>query len=318
MMRPVRMLAPDSIYFITNRCVDEQFFLNPTKNTEQLIGAWLGRTLARYKDDITLYGFVFMSNHFHLLIKDKRGMIPQFMWYFQTNLAKALNKEWGRHGGSIFARRYDAAVVADDKNVLGRLVYTLGNAVKAGLVEKSSQWPGLSSYGASIKGEKLEFKQLNATKYQLACMAKGVDRVNKDDYIETYPIPITVPDCIADDNKEIEQNRIKELLSEFERQHAIKRKDSGKSVLGLTKILEGQFTDRPQNPSYSPRVIIFCADKLSIKEYYEVRSNFTAAYREASADFKNATRRKKRSMAQWPDYSCPPLCINPIGYEEAA
>ena len=316
-MRPLRMLLPDNVYFVTNRCVDEQFFLKPDKKINSITGAWLARALAKYGKGIILYGFVFMSNHFHFLLKDTKGTMPKFMWYFQSNLAKAINKEHGRHGGSIFARRYDAVPVADDKSLLNRLVYILGNGVKAGLVEKGSQWPGLSSYGASVKGEELSFRQLDATAYQRACAAKGTDKVKKRDYIVTYKIPIATPDCIADKNPKKVQNTIRELLKAFELEHARKRKDEGKKVLGVKRVLSSKFSDRPVNPSYSPRVPIFCTDKFTREEYKEALKNFTAAYKEASAAFKTATIKKKRSMAEWPDYSCPPFCMTPMGYEEA-
>jgi len=316
-MRPLRMLLPGTIYFITNRCVDEQFFLKPGKKINNLIGGWLGRALAKYGRGITIYGFIFMSNHYHILLKDTKGMMPKFMWYFQTNLAKAINREMKRHGGSVFAKRYDAVPVADDESFLNRLIYILGNGVKARLVKRADQWPGLSSLGASLNGEKLIFKMLNATAYQLACLAKGANRVNKKDYIETYIIPIAPPDCFADKSPKKVQSAIRDLLTAFEQKHALERKDKGQKVLGVKKIMSTNFRDRPVNPSFSPRVMIFCKDKFTKEEYKEALRSFTAAYQEASASFKNATMKKKRSMAEWPDYSCPPFCIIPTGYKEA-
>jgi REP element-mobilizing transposase RayT len=309
------MLLPDNVYFITNRCIQQQFLLKPGKNINRIIGAWLARALKRYGSGITIYGFIFMSNHFHMLIRDKKGQLPKFMWYFQTNMSKAINRELGRRG-KIFENRYDAAVVADDESFLTLYMYILGNGVKACLVEKAGQWPGLSSYEATITGEKLRFRQLDATRYLRACIAKGKKRVKKEDYTVTYELPVTVPECIADENHQKEVEKIEEMVKAFEHKQALKRKAEGKKVSGVKKILAGKPTDRPANPSFSAKVIIFCANLLTKKEYMETLGNFTASYREASEGFKKAAIKKRTSNTEWPEFSCPPTSLIPIGYEK--
>ena len=34
-------------------------------------------------DGIELYGFIFLSSHFHFLLRDTKGQLAQFMWYFR-------------------------------------------------------------------------------------------------------------------------------------------------------------------------------------------------------------------------------------------
>ncbi len=317
-MRAPRWLTPGSVHFVTNRCEQEQFLLLPTEKMNQIISCWLGRALEMFGEGIDIYAFIFLSNHFHLLLKDKLGMLPTFMWYFQTNVAKAINKELGRKG-RVFARRYDAALVVDDVDLLDRFQYTLGNAVKAGLVENCGDWKGLSSFGATMNDERLSFKQLDATAYHHARRVKGKKKAKRQDFVKTYDIPIITPDCIAYTDRKDTKKAIGELLQSFEDKHRHIRKSEHKSVLGMQKALQAKYTDRPLNPSFSPRIPVFCRDKDTRRQIMESRRFFIGAYKETFDGFRKAAYLQKRPTVEWPDYSCPPCCMKPVGYElEAA
>ena len=86
-----------------------------------------------FGEGIEVYAFVFLSNHFHILVRDTKGTFAAFMWYFQGNVARAINRELERKGG-FWSREYDDVIVTGDEEFLDRYAYTVGNAVKAGLV----------------------------------------------------------------------------------------------------------------------------------------------------------------------------------------
>ena len=75
------------------------------------------------------------------------------MWYFQGNVAKAINKELERKG-RFWSREYDDVEVDGDNEFIDRYAYTIGNAVKAGLVDKSDEWPGWSSLEGALSDGK--------------------------------------------------------------------------------------------------------------------------------------------------------------------
>jgi hypothetical protein len=54
------------------------------------------------------------------------------------------NRVWT--GEPTGPRRYSAEPVLDDEALMGRLRYVLAHGVKEGLVEKSAEWPGLTSH----------------------------------------------------------------------------------------------------------------------------------------------------------------------------
>ena len=113
-----------------------------------------------------------------------QGTLAQFLGYFQGNLARAINKELGRHG-KFFSREYDDVIVSGEREFLNRYVYILCNAVKAGLVERAEQWPGWSSLQGAMQGAPYRFELLNATKYYKAKrFGKKVDRA---EFVETWP-----------------------------------------------------------------------------------------------------------------------------------
>ena len=138
----MRLHRHNEIYFVTNRCEQERFFMLPKPKINRLIGAWLAKALRDHGDGIELYAFVFLSNHFHLLLRDTKGRLAEFMWYLQLNLARAVNRHLGRRG-HFFSREYDAVPVLTDADLEERYAYIVTNAVKAGLVEKAEDWPWL-------------------------------------------------------------------------------------------------------------------------------------------------------------------------------
>lgn len=87
-----------------------------------------------------------MSNHFHILVTDVRGNLPDFMHCFDTLLARSLNALRGS-SGSVFEAEYGLVVETDEDKVVSHAVYTLANPCAAHLVKRSRQWPGFSTLG---------------------------------------------------------------------------------------------------------------------------------------------------------------------------
>jgi putative transposase len=316
-MRAPRWLLPEAVHFVTNRCEREQFLLLPSAEMNNIIGGWFARALETFGKGIEIYAFVFMSNHFHILLKDNHGNLPAFMWYFQTNVAKAVNKYWGRKG-RVFARRYDAALIKSDANLLDRFQYTLTNPVRADIVEKCGQWRGLSSYAATVEGEPLLFKQFDAVAYERAVKMRGKKNVNRRDFVRLFRIPIDSPECLKDMSEEERGEYVEEMVIECEENQRVLREGECKGVVGMEKALAYEHTYRPENPSFRNRVVLFCRDPELRRETLEARRMFISIYLETSHGFRKAAYLGQRPMVEWPAYSCPPTCMRPVGYEHAA
>ncbi len=113
-----------------------------TDSIRNIIGSCMARGIAMF--GVQLYGFVWMSNHVHLLLRAPRGNFAAFMAYLNGQIAVNVNRFLGRKN-QLWSRRYAAAQVLDDAAELEMLGYLLANPQNAGLVNSIDEWPGLSS-----------------------------------------------------------------------------------------------------------------------------------------------------------------------------
>lgn len=289
------------------------FLLLPTYRIITIIQCWFARALCLHGEGLEIYAFTFLSNHVHLLVKDTKGTLAAFMCYFQANVAKAINKELGR-SGRFWSREYDDVIVDGDAEFLDRYAYTIANAVKAGLVNRSSEWLGWNSLEGALSDGKYSFEMLNKTKLHNA--TRRGQKVDESDFIETWAFELTVPPMLIDKSDAERKQFIKELITNAE--VAYRGLRSNKPPLGVANIRRQRPTDRPLNPSFRPRIKVFCFDGVRRKELLDGYRTFVGVYREIIDVFRKAASEGGRPTVEWPEGSYPPSCWHPIGYEEAA
>ena len=298
------------IFFVTNRCLEERFFFIPKPGIIKIIGSWLAKALKKYGDGIELYGFVFLSNHLHLLLKDTKGQLAKFMWYFQLNVGKALNRHLGRRG-YFFSREYDAAPVLTEEDFEDRYAYILTNAVKPGLVAKAKDSPFFSSLKAALEGKKLQFTWLDRTKKHNK--TRRGQQVDDGQFEERNDIVLAIPPMWKGLSAKERRARIEGLIKANEVRYGKERRAEGREVLGVRRILAQSPFARPKNPARSPRVKVFCRDKELEKQYLEAVRSTVAMYREAYDGFMKSARKRRKSLVEWPPGCYPPSSMIPIG-----
>ena len=69
-MTVARQVIAGRTYLISRRCTQRQLLLRPDPQVEQIYLYCLAEAALRY--DITLHGFIALSNHQHLLVRDNR------------------------------------------------------------------------------------------------------------------------------------------------------------------------------------------------------------------------------------------------------
>lgn len=152
-MTPPRQIHPNKLCFVTVRAVNRCFRFVPTPRAIEIIRYCLAFTLSKYRDRIGLHEFLWMSNHFHLVLTDKTGCLPRFMEELDSLLARAINALHGTFGTAI-EKGYNLVEVVTDDKLVDHCVYTLANPCDAHLVERSREWKGVSSraleYGVHI------------------------------------------------------------------------------------------------------------------------------------------------------------------------
>jgi hypothetical protein len=107
--------------------------------------------VAAHKYGVRCHEVLFMSNHFHLLLTDAKGVLPHFMGYLNSLLARAVNALQGTRG-TVFEYEYNLVSPADALRALEHAVYVLANPCAANLVVHSREWVGCST-GAMRYGE---------------------------------------------------------------------------------------------------------------------------------------------------------------------
>jgi len=143
-----RRVLKGSTVAVVRRCSERRFFLRPNSRLNRTIRFLLGCYARRY--GIKLHAFVFMGNHFHLILTDARGMLPKFMEQFDAMLTRVINKHLGRQGRLWESKPYTHWIFETREELLQHLVYVVANPVEAWVVRTPDRWPGVISLPSHV------------------------------------------------------------------------------------------------------------------------------------------------------------------------
>jgi REP element-mobilizing transposase RayT len=136
---------------VTRRCSERRFFLRPSDETNELFLYLLAVAVDRF--GILLHSFVVLSNHYHFVLTDPRGVLPRFHQFLDSLVARAVNAAIGHQEAFWDRESYSFIQLETAEDVLAKVVYVLANPVAAGLVRNGHEWPGLWSDPRRIGGE---------------------------------------------------------------------------------------------------------------------------------------------------------------------
>ena len=231
-----RQVLPDCDYMITRRCSERRFFLRPDDETNNAFLYCLGLAAQRAKVDVTFS--VAMSNHHHTGIRDPEGNFPIFTEHFHGLLARYQNAHLRRFENFWSSEPTSVVRLVEPNDVLDKMVYAFTNPCAADLVDKVEEWPGVSTFHASL-----------ASGWLVATRPKHFFR-EKGSLPEVISIRIARP-CGFD---HLTQTEWDELLTErvraTEAEHRSRRVELGITVLGQARILAQDPFDAPK--SYAP------------------------------------------------------------------
>lgn len=142
MMTRPRFIIPGRLCFVTARAVKRMFQFVPRRDVVRVFGYLFAVAAKRF--GMRVHEVLCMSNHFHILMTDVNGQLPDFMHYLDMLLARSLNAIHGS-SGTVFEKEYNIVEVTDEAKGVEHSVYTLSNPCSAHLVERSEQWPGFST-----------------------------------------------------------------------------------------------------------------------------------------------------------------------------
>jgi len=83
-------------------------------------------------DDVELFAYVIMNNHYHLALRTSSEPLNKVMHRINTTYGMYYNKAMAR-SGHVFEGRYKAILIKDDKYLISLVRYIHRNPVRAGL-----------------------------------------------------------------------------------------------------------------------------------------------------------------------------------------
>ncbi len=105
------------------------------------------------KYNASLFGFVLMPSHLHLVIGIQGERLGPFMRDFKKFIAQKAADELGIHTNRLWMPRYDRVVITSSEVLLTKLTYIHLNPVKAGLCADESDWKWSSVHAYSGRWE---------------------------------------------------------------------------------------------------------------------------------------------------------------------
>ena len=135
---------PGTVYHVIKRGNNREFIFDKPNDKNALLDG-----LRIYKDKIgfTLFGYVIMGNHYHLIIKTHHIPLQKIMQVINNRYSKYYNSVYQRTG-HVFGGQYKAIPVQGDRYLLTLLRYVYQNLIRAMLCQYP--WNSDNDHGEEI------------------------------------------------------------------------------------------------------------------------------------------------------------------------
>jgi putative transposase len=271
-MSRARPIIPGRTYLVTRRCFRRQLLLRPSPLINRIIGYCLAVASARY--GVLIHAVCALANHYHLVLSDPRGELPEFMRWLNEFIAKCINAHFGRWESVWAPGSYSAVHAVEQNDVVAKSVYTLHNPVGSLLVRYGEEWPGLRSRPEDMLGQTWTFKRPEVFFSEKSAL----------------PEEATLTFCPPPDVEDVEAfvRDVASVLAVVDESIRRAVDASGKRFLGRAAILAQRHTDFPRTReprrNLNPRVA--CRDKWRRIETLQRLKEFHRSYQEAYEAFR--------------------------------
>lgn len=148
MPRKPREFAAGGIYHVFNRGNNRKILFKTGKDYECFKGLLKA---GQNREDVKIYHYCLMSNHFHLLIQSgEKQSLPRFMHWVQLGYARYFKRKY-QTTGHVFEERYRSPRIAQESYYLQCGRYIERNPVKAKIVLQAENYL-YSSAGYYVRG----------------------------------------------------------------------------------------------------------------------------------------------------------------------
>jgi hypothetical protein len=254
---------------ITRRCSERRFFLRPDEDTDNTFIYCLALAARRAKVQITFS--VAMSNHHHTGIHDPEGNFPIFTEHFHGLLARCQNAHLGRFENFWSSEPTSVVRLVEANDILDKMTYAFTNPAAADLVDSVEEWPGVTTFQATLSGGHITATRPN--------------HFFRDDgqMPEVVSLPIARPRGFADLGQSEWVNLVTERVRAKEAEHRQRRATRGITVLGREAVLRQDPFDCPSGhaPRFQMSPQVAAKNKWSRIEAIMRNRGFIERYRNA-------------------------------------
>ena len=146
MARQIRKKSGTGVYHVMLRGINRQDIFEDDEDYQQMVSILRSMT-DRHDDDgalmpplCTFYAYCLMSNHIHLLIQERGEPLSNVIKRIGVAYAHYFNKKYERNG-HLFQDRFRSEPVDSIEYFVVLLRYIHQNPLKAGIVEKTEDYP---------------------------------------------------------------------------------------------------------------------------------------------------------------------------------
>lgn len=260
-----------------------------TDSIPNIIGSVMARGLRLYTT-AKLYGFVWMSNHGHLLLRASKEEFSDFMCYLNGQTAFNINRYLGR-GDQLWSRRYTAAHVLDEAEELNKLAYILANPQNAGLASAIDDWSGLSSAAFFFGHHEQRFLHFDRTAWHNKNRPDNIAPFLSTEKLEHAMLP-QLENLTKKERRRFIRKLIKEQSKSSSSSANSKQSNlplSPRTALALCAPIP---TDRPESAKSNRRKrsiqpLCHTTNPILRKLYKQGYREFRLAYKDASREYRN-------------------------------
>ncbi|MDD9932065.1 MAG: hypothetical protein OXT09_00600 [Myxococcales bacterium] len=268
-MTAPRQVLPEATYLVTRRVSQRRLMLTPAPLTKGVVKYCFGRAAESY--GIELHVLQVLGNHYHAVLTDPEGRLPEFMAWVDREIAKACNAIFARAESFWSSDHYSAVRLCDAESVFGKMLYTFVNVVQAGLVRDYIDWPGVRSTPRDwvrppevVRRPEVHFNQ-------------------KDARWTEVELRFTVPPQFRDRPAEAFAGDVQRAIEERQREIRARRRAAGQTFLGVERVLKTDPMSKPLSKHVKGKLspTFAAGTPEGQKRARNERAHFLASYREA-------------------------------------
>jgi putative transposase len=229
-----RQFLPNATYFITRRTTQRQFWLKPTRQTNQIFLYCLA--IAAEKTGVQLHCATVMSNHWHAIVTDPQMRVAEFYGWVHEYVAKAVNCSLGRWENLWSTDKTSVIPLESAEDVLDKTAYTLCNPVSAHLIARAENWKGVWLYRQS--------HSQTVPRPSVYFQSDG----NMPEFAE---LKIHQPPSHGNMSTHAYERLVADEIAHREQTIACEMRETGKSFMGMDAVLRQAHSDNPR--SFAPK-----------------------------------------------------------------